>query len=100
MMRPAKRKRALLESNPLRNNRRELIAWPDGRFKDFSVRLFSEPRNRFPDALKTQGGVGGGLARPLAWQRRVEGGGPDAASGYYRCGAAKGSRGPALGQGG
>ena len=32
MMRPAKRRRALLESNPLRNSRRELIAWPDGKF--------------------------------------------------------------------
>ena len=30
MLAPAKRRRALLESNPLRNNRRELIAWPDG----------------------------------------------------------------------
>jgi hypothetical protein len=52
-MGPAKRKRALLESNPLRNNRRELIAWPDGRFKDFSVRLFSEPRNRFRNGSRS-----------------------------------------------
>jgi hypothetical protein len=42
MVRPAKRKRALLESNPLRNNRWELIAWPDGKFKNqgLSVRPF------------------------------------------------------------
>jgi hypothetical protein len=37
MMTPAKRRRALLERNPLRNNRRELIAWPGREFnhKDF-----------------------------------------------------------------
>ena len=40
MMVSAKRKRALLESNPLRNNRREVMAWPDGRLKGFPVRLF------------------------------------------------------------
>jgi hypothetical protein len=34
MVRPAKRKRALLESNPLRNNRRQLIGWRDGKFKN------------------------------------------------------------------
>jgi hypothetical protein len=58
MMPPAKRKRALLDSNPLRNNRRELIARSDERFTDFPSGLFLGPRNRFPDALKTQGWCG------------------------------------------
>jgi hypothetical protein len=49
MVRPAKRRRALLESNPLRNSRRELIAWPDGKFtRTFRPAVFREPRNRFP----------------------------------------------------
>jgi hypothetical protein len=33
MERPAKRRWALLESNPLRNNRLELIARPDGELR-------------------------------------------------------------------
>src|SRR5271157_4531318 len=50
---PAKRRRALLESNPLRNTRQELIAWPDGKFtRTLRPAVFREPRNRFPDALK------------------------------------------------
>jgi hypothetical protein len=53
---PAKRRRALLESNPLRNTRRELIAWPDGKFaRTLRPAVFREPRNRFPDALKNSG---------------------------------------------
>src|SRR5277367_6783936 len=67
MMRSAKRRRALLESNPLRNNRRELIAWPGREVREqglFRPAFLSEPRNRFPDALKTQGlrGVVGATA--------------------------------------
>ena len=46
---PAKRRRALLESNPLRNTRRELIAWPDGKFTRLCVRPFSE--NHVIDSL-------------------------------------------------
>ena len=50
---PAKRRRALLESNPLRNTRGELIAWPDGKFtRTLRPAVFRGPRNRFPDALK------------------------------------------------
>ncbi len=40
MMRPAKRKRALLESNPLRNNRRELIAGRTGGSRTFPSGFF------------------------------------------------------------
>jgi hypothetical protein len=67
MVRPAKRRRALLESNPLRNTRRELIAWPDGKFpRTLRPAVFREPRNRFPDALKNSWvgwSVWGGLAK-------------------------------------
>src|ERR1700687_997091 len=57
MVRPAKQRRALLESNPLRNTRRELIAWPDEKFtRTLRPAVFREPRNRFPDALKTSWG--------------------------------------------
>jgi hypothetical protein len=56
---PAKRRRALLESNPLRNTRRELIAWPDGKFiRTLRPAIFREPRNRFPVCLeKLRGGA-------------------------------------------
>ena len=40
MVRPAKRKRALLESNPLRNNRWELIALAGRESEGFPVRPF------------------------------------------------------------
>src|SRR6266481_2425761 len=60
MVRPAKRRRALLESNPLRNTRRELIAWPDGKFtRTLRPAVFREARDRFPDALKNSWGGGG-----------------------------------------
>jgi hypothetical protein len=50
MVRSAKRRRALLESNPLRNTRQELIAWPDGKFtRDFASGHFSE--NHVIDSL-------------------------------------------------
>src|SRR5271170_6488748 len=66
---PAKRRRALLESNPLRNSRRGLIAWPDGKFtRTLRPAVFREPRNRFPDALKTHGW--GGLCEVVRCGRR------------------------------
>src|SRR5208283_4282175 len=77
---PAKRRRALLESNPLRNTRRELIAWPDGKFtRTLRPAVFREPRNRFPDALKNSWGAlwggpvrGAGVVGPgAACQRRL-----------------------------
>ena len=77
---PAKRRRALLESNPLRNTRRELIAWPDGKFTGtLRPAVFREPRNRFPDALKNSwvgsvgwSGAGAGVVGPrAACQRRL-----------------------------
>ena len=67
---PAKRRRALLESNPLRNTRRELIAWPDGKFtRTLRPAVFREPRNRFPDALKNSwgGSVGWSGAGAQGW---------------------------------
>src|SRR5208337_2085479 len=66
MKTPAKRRRALLESNPLRNTRRELIAWPDGKFaRTLRPVVFREPRNRFPDALKNS--WGGALCGAVGW---------------------------------
>src|SRR5205807_1904183 len=61
MMTPAKRRRALLESNPPRNSRRELIARPDG---SLPSGLFA---NHAIDSLmpwKTQGRRAGAAAVP------------------------------------
>ena len=68
---PAKRRRALLESNPLRNTRRELIAWPDGKFiRTLRPAVFREPRNRFPVCLENSGA---GLCGVVRCRRRVVG---------------------------
>ena len=60
MERPAKQRRALLESNPLRNNRLELIAWLDGKLsmKDFPSGCSQSHAIDFLCLRKLMGGVG------------------------------------------
>jgi hypothetical protein len=60
MMRPAKRRWALLESNPPRNNRLELIAWPDGKFQGFSSGTLESHAIDSMMPWKTHGRRGGG----------------------------------------
>jgi hypothetical protein len=78
---PAKRRRALLESNPRRNNWLELIAWPDGELtiKSFPSGCFESHAIVSLCLRKLMGGVGspcGGLVQtPVFYQVRYMPGG-------------------------